>query len=1522
MGERNGAIGAVAGDLNNYADSGTTTLNTPGLAAIKSIVATSESATVETDDGIGDPRDLTIGEVVRYRLLVEIPEGQINDLQLTDLLPTGLEYLNDGSAKAALVANDTAEISSTNPAIAIAPLVGDENSIDSVDPTTDITPGTSSVADGTELVFNLGDVLNNDDETYNPNGDKEYVVVEYNAVVNNLASTQDGTIDDPATARSTFSSDFTVDAANADPQTSNAVEVEVLEPEIIDVAQTISPTDADAEDTIALEVAFSNSGATTAYDVRVTDDLATDKFNNLSNIIVTRNGTAIAASEFVNNSTATNLDLSINEVDVNDAIEVLYDADLINTIAPNSTIATSADVTYTTLPGSGTVNNATGSTTPTAGERNGDDGAAGALNNYADSDGASLTTPGLIPTMLYVSTSEPTTDDRNNNDIKDVAIGEVVRYRLLVDLPEGQINNLQVEDILPAGLKYLNDGSAKAALVADNLQDISFVDTNTNPPAIANPNGDPSVRIRGNQDNIADITPTKAINAQNAAGNAFDPAVDINPVFNLGNILNNDNETLGNNNKEYAVIEFNAIVENIANNQDGTTLANNFNITYDNNQSVTTANSVDVEIVEPIIDNVLKEASVEDADAGDVVDFTVTYTNTGNTSAFDVRLFDRPLNTELENIRSVRVASSTNTLDTLSNNSSDSLVDVAIASVTPGETITVTYQADLVADITPGSSVTNTAEVTYTSLPNEGTPNTSFINPTGSDAPGVSGAPDGERNGNDVDGVDDASDLNNYGGISADSIDIISLSVGSAVFEDTNNNGVRDSGEAGIAGVRLELYDDNGDRILDTDNDPVTATTNADGSYIFTQIPSGNYQIVIPASNFAANGALAENTLASANVDLNDNQEDGDSNGSQTGAARVVTSPIINLAVNSEPLNDRETEPDGTSDDANDNDSDLTVDFGFVPVGQIRGNVSTDVNNDGTGDDDLSGVTLTLFDDNGGVVATVTTNGDGNYTFANVTAGDYTVEQTQPSGYGDVTEFDRVNDGVNDNDDNTVADDNILNVSLAAKEIDTGNDFVEVEYGRIAGNVSEDIDNNDTGDRDLAGVTVELLGSNNNLLTSTITDDDGNYEFTELFPGNYQVRQVNLNNYDDINEFDSNTTNVLDTDRETANADNDNLLDVAIAAGETDLGNDFVDEELGSLSGNVSQDTTGDGLGDTAIANVTLDLFDDTGANIGTTTTDDSGNYSFSNLSPGVYTVVETNPDGLVTVAENEGGADNDRDDNGVSSSIEAFVSAGEDDIDNSFVEAVPAEINGRVWGDRDRNGIEGTFEPGIDGVTVELIRDGDVIGSTITNSNGVYQFTEVIPGNDYQVLFDSTSFPLSYQGGFTTAGLGDSTTDSDVVDADTGTTALFNLEPGSLFNDLDAGLLEPPLNEVDGTASPDLLEGTAIGDAIAGYKGQDTLIGGDGNDRFIYTETSDGVDIITDFTTGEDQIDLSSIINDELGYAGTDAIADGLVIIEEYDSVGSMIQIDFDASGELLPKDVVFLDGVTNINSNTDLLF
>ncbi|MGL5076580.1 MAG: SdrD B-like domain-containing protein, partial [Waterburya sp.] len=347
---------------------------------------------------------------------------------------------------------------------------------------------------------------------------------------------------------------------------------------------------------------------------------------------------------------------------------------------------------------------------------------------------------------------------------------------------------------------------------------------------------------------------------------------------------------------------------------------------------------------------------------------------------------------------------------------------------------------------------------------------------------------------------------------------------------------------------------------------------------------------------------------------------------------------------------------------------------------------------------------------------------------------------------------------------------------------------------------------------------------------------------------------------------------------------------------------------------------------DTPINSVEVQLFaadatgNPTGSAIATTTTDSNGNYQFSDLANGQYVVVQTQPAGYESVTDIDGGDSNQ---------ILATI-AGADSVGNDFLEEVPlASIGGRIWEDSDRNGLESELEPGIANITVTLTGGGvdgiistpddNTIVSLTTDDNGKYEFTGLTPGIEYQVTFDTTSFPAEFSDGLTTQDTGsDDLLDSD-AEINTGKTPIVTLNPGESRTGIDAGLLTPQKDLIEGTASPDKIVGTSTDEIIAGYKGQDTLTGGDGKDSFFYNETSDGVDIITDFSSGEDQIILTQILTDELNYTGNDPISDGYVVIEDYGAVGTMIQIDFDATNDLLPKDVVFLQGVSNLDANTE---
>jgi subtilisin-like proprotein convertase family protein len=121
----------------------------------------------------------------------------------------------------------------------------------------------------------------------------------------------------------------------------------------------------------------------------------------------------------------------------------------------------------------------------------------------------------------------------------------------------------------------------------------------------------------------------------------------------------------------------------------------------------------------------------------------------------------------------------------------------------------------------------------------------------------------------------------------------------------------------------------------------------------------------------------------------------------------------------------------------------------------------------------------------------------------------------------------------------------------------------------------------------------------------------------------------------------------------------------------------------------------------------------------------------------------------------------------------------------NVTTQASTAVIGDRVFEDQNGNGIQNGGEPGIDGVTVRLLNSPALTtaATTTTAGGGLYQFTNVAPGN-YVVEFVATagySFAPKDQGG-------DDTTDSDANS--NGRTDPFAVVAGQIDSSRDAGLV------------------------------------------------------------------------------------------------------------------------------------
>jgi protocatechuate 3,4-dioxygenase beta subunit len=145
------------------------------------------------------------------------------------------------------------------------------------------------------------------------------------------------------------------------------------------------------------------------------------------------------------------------------------------------------------------------------------------------------------------------------------------------------------------------------------------------------------------------------------------------------------------------------------------------------------------------------------------------------------------------------------------------------------------------------------------------------------------------------------------------------------------NNGIMDSGEQGIAGVVLSLWDNTGQPVLGQNGQPQRATTDANGYYLFDDLAPGEYLVRIDANNFQPGKPLAglrssgpTESDPNSDVDVNDNGVN-DANPSANG----IQSGLVRLGYKTEPQDDDDKGTLGNGKATNDN-SNLTIDFGFA----------------------------------------------------------------------------------------------------------------------------------------------------------------------------------------------------------------------------------------------------------------------------------------------------------------------------------------------------------------------------------------------------------------------------------------------------------------------------------------------------------------------------------------------------------------------------------------------------------------
>ena len=279
---------------------------------------------------------------------------------------------------------------------------------------------------------------------------------------------------------------------------------------------------------------------------------------------------------------------------------------------------------------------------------------------------------------------------------------------------------------------------------------------------------------------------------------------------------------------------------------------------------------------------------------------------------------------------------------------------------------------------------------------------------------------------------------------------------------------------------------------------------------------------------------------------------------------------------------------------------------------------------------------------------------------------------------------------------------------------------------RLSGKVYYDANESSSFDNDedpFKDITVELIGADGSVVATTKTDADGNYSFTGLDAGTYTVKVTKAGEIAELTQTeDPDGTKDNASGAITLNADNPVRENV-----------NFGYIKKHAISGNVYLDQNRDktkNTGDIDLSGVTVKLLDKDGNVVGTTTTDADGNYSFTGLNDGTYTVQvdKTGPLADKEQTEDPSGKTDSR------SQAITFTRTDPDVTNVNFGYADNYSIHGLVYRDGDRDETHGATEKGYANQTVELRdKDGKVVATTTTDENGAYSF-EKLPAGDYTV--------------------------------------------------------------------------------------------------------------------------------------------------------------------------------------------
>ena len=500
--------------------------------------------------------------------------------------------------------------------------------------------------------------------------------------------------------------------------------------------------------------------------------------------------------------------------------------------------------------------------------------------------------------------------------------------------------------------------------------------------------------------------------------------------------------------------------------------------------------------------------------------------------------------------------------------------------------------------------------------------------------------------------------------------------VSGVFFHDVNDNGLRDENEIGMLGAEVRLVSEDGEIDL-------TQTPAEDGTYFFDGVMPGRYTLHYLLGEHREMAKVVEggNTVAHDGPDT------------VYGPFEVVMGEALTLPT-----------------------------AGAVTLGNFSGAVFEDLNANGQWDEGekaLSGAAVTLTPDRTGIeAAQAVTGADGAFDLEGLRPAGYTLTVSLPEGYIFSCPLEGLAFG-------TLGEQSLVCAWQTLTDR-TDKAIGAVKPGSISGVIW--LDENEDGARGegellMSGVSLELVDERGGAVVKRTASTDQGFRFDNVRPGTYTVRLTLPDQSSPA--ADSASTFVANGLRMTQTG-------VTVEAGEDVDGLTTGLVSATSVAGRLYLDENG---ARTPLAGVTVSLYK--GGELSplmTVLTDDSGRYRFDGLWPADYYLEAGLPSGTIFVRPDDpnyesGASAVTASGEGAGTSELFYLHMAQHRLDMDVIYIKPARVGDMAWLDENGNGLVDEGEPGIPGVTVQLLQDGEAVYETVTDAYGYYLFTDVYPG-------------------------------------------------------------------------------------------------------------------------------------------------------------------------------------------------